>query len=314
MIIVFLELPLGVTLLVAGAYFLVDGATAIARRLRVGSLTIGLTIVAVGTAAPELAVNSVAAVRGVPDIGVANVIGSNIFNVLAVLGLASLVRHLSIRSTTVRYEIPMCVAGAALLLLFIRTGLLSRVHGALLIALFVTFIVYTVISAAANSPAAPSLGAAPHGFSVSRALLYFVGGCIAVIVGGEWVVNAAVELAGKLGVSQRVVGLTVVAVGTSLPEAATSVMAVLRGETDLAVGNAVGSCIANLLLVLGVTAAISPVAILPESLGDGLMFLGGSVLLLAFALLPSPGRIHRIEGLLMLVAYTGYVWYTVVGG
>ena len=309
-----LELPLGVMILVGGAYTLVEGASAIARRLRIGSLTIGLTIVALGTSAPELAVNSVAALRGVSDIGVANVIGSNIFNVLAVLGLASMVRHLSIRSTTMRYEMPMCVAGALLLLVFVRAGALSRMHGLLLIVLFAAFLAYTVGSSrGVPDLISPDAGDRPAP-AIPRALLYFVGGCIAVVVGGEWVVNAAVVLAERFGVSQRVIGLTIVAAGTSLPEAATSVTAVFRGETDLAVGNAVGSSIANLLLVLGVTAVIAPISILPESFGDGLMYLAGSVLLLAFALLPSPGRIHRIEGSVMLLAYGAYIWYTVVGG
>ncbi len=311
---VWLELPFGVLFLIGGAYVLVEGAVAIARRLRIGSLTIGLTIVALGTSAPELAVNSIAAVRGVTDIGVANVIGSNIFNVLAALGLASLIRHLAIGSTTFKYEIPMCVASAVLLLVFVANGELSRVHGALLIVLFILFLAYTVGFAGSGSPAVATLASASPVLSLPRALIYFVVGCAVVILGGEWVVSAAVSLAERFGVSRRVIGLTIVAAGTSLPEAATSLTAVFRGETDLAVGNAVGSSLANVLLVLGVTAAIAPISIVPGSFGDGLMYLAGSVLLLAFALLPSPGRIHRIEGSVMLLAYGTYIWYAAAGG
>ena len=313
--IITVKLLLGVTLLVGGAYFLVEGASGIARRLRVGSLTIGLTIVALGTSAPELAVNSVAAARGFADIGIANVIGSNIFNVLAALGIASLVSHLTVRSTTVRYEIPMCLASAVLLLVLIDSGMLTRVDAVLLLALFAAFLVYTALTGrASGSELVPDTSDDRPELSLPRALLYFVSGCGAVILGGEWVVNAAVVLAEQLGVSQRVIGLTIVAVGTSLPEAATSVVAVFRGETDIAVGNAVGSSLSNVLLVLGVTAAISPVSMGPGAFHDGLMYLAGATLLFAFALLPSPGRIHRIEGSVMLLAYAAYIWYTVAVG
>lgn len=309
------QLLFGVTFLVGGAYFLVEGASGIARRLHVGSLTIGLTIVALGTSAPELAVNSVAAVRGYGDIGIANVIGSNIFNVLAALGIAALVSHLTVRSTTVRYEIPMCLASAIVLLVLIDSGTLTRMNAMLLLALFVAFLVYTAVTArASGSGLVPELSGNIRDLSLSRALVYLVGGCAAVILGGEWVVNAAVSLAEQLGVSERVIGLTIVAVGTSLPEAATSVVAVFRGETDIAVGNAVGSSLTNVFLVLGVTAAISPVSVGPEAFHDGLMYLAGAAMLLAFALLPSPGRIHRIEGSVMLLGYAAYIWYTVSVG
>ncbi|MFW6387821.1 MAG: calcium/sodium antiporter [bacterium] len=323
-----LLLAVGTALLIGGAVLIVDSAASLARHLGVSALVVGLTIVAVGTSAPEMAVTVLAALRSVSDISLGNIMGSNIFNILAVLGIASLFRHISVARSSFVYEIPMCVVTGAILLFFARDGQFARIHGLLLLVLFGGFIAYTLVMgrresiAAAQAAAAPGVGSSGADplieevekkavFSVPKSVIAFVGGVLVLIGGAHLVVESAVAMALALNVPDRVIALTIVAVGTSLPEVATSVMAVIRGQSDIAVGNAVGSTLLNTFLILGLTVSITPIPVSSSAFTDIVVFFGATVLLLLFALTPRPGRIHRVEGIVLISGYIAYVVVTV---
>lgn len=326
-----LILAVGTAMLIGGAVLIVDSAASIARHLGVSALVVGLTIVAVGTSAPEMAVTVLAALRDVSDISLGNIMGSNIFNILAVLGIASLFRHISVGRSSFLYEIPMCVVVAALLLLFARDGQFARFHGIGLLILFGGFLSYTLVmgrreslAAAEHASGTVSAGSAAGDpvveevekkavFSVPKSVIAFIAGALLLVGGGHLVVESAVAMALALHVPERVIALTIVAVGTSLPEVATSVMAVVRGQSDIAVGNAVGSTLMNTLLILGLTVSIAPIQVSASAFSDIIVFFVSTLLLLFFALTPRPGRIHRIEGIVLLLGYTAYVTLTVAG-
>lgn len=297
---------LGTALLVGGSYLLVDGAASLAYRLGVRTLTIGLTIVSIGTSAPEIAVNLIAALRGVTDVTFGNILGSNIFNILAVLGITALVRSLAVGSTTVRYEIPMCVAGAAAVIVFGLNGEIGIAAGVFLLVCFVAFLGYTIVSGRRT----PEVVEEPRHLRLAPAVAASatIAGLVMLLYGGSLVVDSAVTLAELLGIPQRVIALTIVAVGTSLPEVATSLMAVHRGQVDLAIGNAVGSCLVNVTLILGASSVLTPVIVPAGAALDLVVFLAASVVLLLFAMTPlRSGRLQRIEGGTLLAGYVGYV-------
>lgn len=322
---------LGTGMLIGGAVLIVDSAASLARHLGVSALVVGLTIVAVGTSAPEMAVTVLAALRSVSDISLGNIMGSNIFNILAILGIASLFRHISVGRSSFVYEIPMCVFTGALLLLFARDGQFARVHGILLLILFGGFVVYTLVMGRRENIAAANVAAGTTGaesvagdpvieevekkavFSVPKSVIAFIGGVLILVAGAHLVVESAVALALGLNVPDRVIALTVVAVGTSLPEVATSIMAVIRGQSDIAVGNAVGSTLMNTFLILGLTVSITPIPVSSSAFSDIIVFFASTLLLLFFALTPRPGRIHRVEGIVLLSGYIAYVVMTVAG-
>ncbi len=297
---------LGIALIVTGSYLLVDGASSIAHRLGVRTLTIGLTVVSIGTASPEIVVNAIAAVRGATEVTFGNVLGSNIFNLLAVLGLTAVVRSLAVGSTTVRYEIPMCVAGAVALIVIAVNGAIGTAAGIFLLVCFAAFLGYTIISGRRT----PEIVEEPKhlGLNPALAIAAIIGGLAMLLYGGNLVVDSAVELAELLGVPQRVIALTVVAIGTSLPEIATSLMALFRRQVDLAIGNAVGSCIVNVTLILGLSSIITPVQVPAGATLDLAVYLIASIVLLFFAITPvGSGRLQRLEGVTLLVGYAGYL-------
>jgi len=312
-----LTLVLGLTLLLAGGEALVRGASALARELGVSPLVVGLTVVAFGTSAPELAVNVTAAWRGDSALSFGNVVGSNIANIGLILGLAASVRALEVAGTVVSRELPMMgVATAAVVVLGLdrirmESEVYDRSDGLLLLLLFGVFLYYTVAEVLRGRTRDPLMQQAevrPVGErlgTVVGSAVVAVLGLGALTVGAELTVRSAVALAEVAGVSKAVVGLTVVAVGTSLPELATSLMAVRRRQLDLAVGNVVGSNIFNLLFILGTTATIHPV---PMPAGGGLDLLVLAVL--SLALIPitlSRHRVARTEGALLLTAYVVFM-------
>ena len=313
----FLLLVVGLVLLVMGAEFLVKGASHIAAVLRISPLIIGLTIVAYGTSAPEMFVSAVSSFSGQGDIAMGNVVGSNICNVLLILGLSALVTPLIVTKQIIRSDVPIMIGVSVLLLMFCLDGQLSRVDS---LILFTGGIAYTfsLIYRSSKQKTTHDEFAEEYGFDGNvtsslwlKNIIFIVGGLALLVVGSRWLVDSAVTIATALEVNELLIGLTIVAIGTSLPELATSVVASFRGERDIAVGNVLGSNIFNILAVLGVSGTISPNGIqVSKTLIQFDLLVAVAV---AFACLPifySGQRIDRWEALLFLfyyLAYTGYL-------
>ncbi len=296
-------LVVGFVLLIKGADIFVDGASALARKFGIPSLIIGLTIVAMGTSLPEAAVSITSAFKGSADIAVGNVLGSNIMNILLILGLTSVVRALPVGKNTARIEIPFVLAVTAIMFaigFFDRK--LSRIDGAILWVLFIAYLVYLGLSVKNNHE--ESSESEDKKFPVWKMLLYIPLGAAMIVIGSDFSVDAASAMARQLGVTERIIGLTIVALGTSLPELVTSVTAAKKGETDIAVGNIVGSNIFNILFVLGTAALFTPVPYAESFLIDSVaaMF---AVLLLFFCVLPNR-KLGRAGGIVMLACYAAY--------
>ncbi|UCG42307.1 MAG: calcium/sodium antiporter [candidate division WOR-3 bacterium] len=312
----FVSLPLGLVLLVLGAEMLVRGASALAARLRVSELAVGLTVVAFGTSMPELSVSLFASAAGRPEVLLGNAIGSNLFNVLVILGVSAVVFPLAVQRRTVRREIPLSLAATALVLLMAfdnslwprgLTGL-SRLEGAVLLALFAAFLWYI----------ARSLGQDLQPAGVARTAGWLVavltgGGLLLLTVGGRLVVDGAVGIARTAGISDRVVSLTVVSAGTSLPEFATSVVAAARRKPDISVGNVVGSNIFNLTAALGLGLMVRPSNEPRGSVADLLVLVAATAALMLAMLTGGRRRLDRWEGVLFVFFYAGYVVWLLFG-
>ena len=312
-----LLLVLGLTLLVGGGEIMVRGATGLARGLGVSPLAIGLTVVAFGTSAPELAVNLTAALQGRSDISFGNIIGSNMANIGLIVGFTALLRPIPVRASFVSREIPMMLlATAAAVILgldkFLGRGpdVYSRGESLIFLLLFVVFILYTVgdFVRQRGGNGAERLPDEPEAAPVLKSLLVTAVGLAALIGGADVTVDAAVGLARLFGVSEVIIGLTVLAIGTSLPELVASVAASVRGHVELAIGNVVGSNIFNLCLVLGASGAVTPIKV-PERGYQDLIFMSVLSLMLMFVCVTGRRGIIRTEALALLVAYLGYmVW------
>ena len=318
-------LIIGFALLVKGADLFVDGASGIAKKFGISELIIGLTIVAMGTSAPEAAVSIAAAAKGSAGISIGNVIGSNIMNIFIILGVVAAIVPLKIERSTVRYEMPFTILVTAVFVLMGRDGLITRLDGAILWAGLLLYIAYLLrqakqkpaeaptqaetgaASAATAEPAAEVPAEAP---SIWKLIALTIAGLAVILVSSDYAVDAAVALAKIFNISDRVIGLTIVALGTSLPELVTSVTAALRGNADLAVGNVVGSCIFNLLFVLGTSALILPIPCAPKFLSDAYVAVGATVLLLIFGY--TQMKIARWEGVLLVACYAAYAYIALV--
>lgn len=303
----------GIPLLWKGADLLVEGAVQLARRWRVSPLVIGLTVVSFGTSGPELVVNVVAALRGNTELALGNVVGSNIANTLLILGVAAAIHALPVQRSTLRAEIPISLgAGLVVILLaidrpFDGAGLVSRLDGGLLVVMFGAFLWYLLRLARATRPE-PEPGAVR--MRARKASLLVAVGLTWLIVGGDWLVRGAVRLAADLGIGETFVGLFIVAVGTSLPELATTLMGALRGETDLVVGNIVGSNVFNLLWVLGIAALVRPLPVPPPLFADIALLVGTSALLLGLA--RGGQRFTRPHGFVLVSLYAVYLALSVL--
>lgn len=301
----------GFVLLTGGAHVLVKGATGLAVKLKVPHLVIGLTVVALGTSAPELLVNVVAAARGSSQIAITNVLGSNSINTFVILGLSMLFFKLSVRSSTIRFEIPMSFLAAIAVLLLgavLTIGQaqeISKVEGGLLLVCFVGFIGYTIRLVGKGGLDMPQEDYKPMTYGKSSA--YVVVGLLALIVGAEFVVRSAVKIATAWGVAESVIGVTIVAFGTSLPELATSVMAAYKKNPDIAIGNIVGSNILNVFFILGTSAVIRPLPSYPNLVVDALVAALGSLLLLLFLMTGKKKILHSGHGIILLVVYAAYL-------
>jgi cation:H+ antiporter len=303
--------------LVLGANLLVDNASSLAKHLNVPTMVIGLTIVAFGTSAPELIVNLFASFDGSSDIALGNVLGSNIFNVLFILGLSALIRPLEVKKATTWIEIPICLLSAAALMTFASDAALDRAtdpfvgraDGIALLLFFAVFMAYTV-SAMKSGGYEEEIGAKDRGLAVS--ILLVIAGLALLAVGGRLIVLFASNVARGLGIAERVIALTVVSIGTSLPELATSVVAARKGSVDIAIGNIVGSNIFNAFFILGVSAIIAPVRPAAGSFVDLSLNLGASLLLFLFVFTGKGRRIDRVEGGIFIAIYAAYAAWLIL--
>jgi cation:H+ antiporter len=313
---------LGLALLAGGGEALVRAATTIAEIVGVTPAVIGLTVVAIGTSLPELVVSMLASVRGEPDLAVANVVGSNIFNIAATLGLTAMIVPLPVHGSAVRLEWPVMFAASVVTLFVARDGSIDRVEGAVLLVALLFFIVYTIrlarrdlggaevrqLEAHVESRDIGLSSAARAGRGLPVALAVLALGVVGLVAGGHFLVDGAVRLARLAGLSERVIGLTIVAGGTGAPELATSLVAAFRKRTDVAIANMIGSNIFNLLGILGLTAVITPVPVAAAIVRSDMWWMIGSALLL-LPFMRSNARVSRLEG---AVLAGGYVVYLVV--
>ncbi|MBX3706381.1 MAG: calcium/sodium antiporter [Pseudomonadales bacterium] len=308
-----LFLVAGLVLMVAGAEALVRGAARVAGALGIRALVIGLTVVAFGTSAPELAVSVKATLAGQPDIAVGNVVGSNIFNVLFILGLSALIVPLVVSAQLIRLDVPLMIGLSVLLYLMCRDGSVGRVDGALLVTGLVAYVVFLIRLARREPDPDAAAELPPPGGSMLRNVLLIPGGLVLLVLGSRWFVDGAVGIALWMGVSEVVVGLTIVAAGTSMPEVVTSIIAALRGERDIAVGNVVGSNIFNIMGVLGIAALVAP-----DGVGVARSIIAFDLpvmIAVAVACLPiffTGGMIGRWKGAMLFGYYCAYAGYLVL--
>lgn len=302
----------GVALVLWGADRLTEGASGLARRMNVPEIVIGLTIVAAGTSAPELFVSLVSALKGTPDMALGNVVGSNIFNTLLIVGCAAMVAPMVIAKSTVKKDIPFTVIASVLLLAacmdFLPTGNisgheLSRMDGLLLLVGFAVFMVYT-FRVAFSTPTSTSTGTA-ESMGVWKGVLFVVIGLACLIFGSNLFVDSATDVARELNISEGVIGLTIVAGGTSMPELATSVVAARKGQSAIAIGNVIGSNVFNILLILGLTATISPMAIQGITLVDLSVMIVSVLMVWGFSY--TKYTVARWEGAVLVLVFLGYM-------
>ena len=299
----YLLLIIGFVLLIKGADFFVEGSSSLARFLKIPSVIIGLTIVAMGTSAPEASVSINAALAGNNDIAVSNIIGSNIFNGLIFVGICAFMAGFKTNRDILKRDMPVNILITAILCVMIADGRLSRLEGILLLAGMIFYIVNMILSALKTRSSYPDEKSMP----LYKSLIFIAGGLVSVIFGGNLVVNNASQIAVSFGVSQNFIGLTIVAIGTSLPELVTSIVATRKGDSGLALGNAIGSNIFNILFILGMSATISPLHILSESVIDCAILLVSGILLFVFAY--TRKSMNRTEGAICVLSYIGYTAY-----
>lgn len=298
----------GIALVIFGADRLVAGSVGIAERMRISQIVIGLTVVAMGTSAPELFVSIMSALAGTPDLAVGNIVGSNIFNTLVIVGVTALVSPMAISRKTVRRDLPICVLAGCALAAVCADWQISRIEAAILFAAFIAYMVYTVREGRKN---APETDAAAQGkpMKIWAAILFVLLGFGCLIGGGQVFVIGATGIAQSLGVSDAIIGLTVVAGGTSLPELATCVAAARKGNSEIAIGNVIGSNVFNIFMIIGATGLIMPMTICGVTLLDmGVMAIGGFVL---WTFSYTKLTVERWEGAVLTAAYIGYTWWLI---
>lgn len=314
----YILLVLGMVILIYGAHLLVQGASSFAKMLNIPNLVIGLTVVAFGTSFPELMINIFASAQGQSELAVGNVVGSNIINVLLVIGMAAVVKPMQIQNYTVRYELPFALLAMFILFVVANDGLINntsysvlhRSDGIIFLAFFLIFVYYTFVVSTHSHETHE--GHDVKEMSKPKSALFMLLGMIGLYFGGEFIVSSATHLASSWGLSEVVIGILVVALGTSLPELATSVVASFKGNADMAIGNIVGSNIFNVFLVLGMSATISPIKFNSGiNLDLGVAFLA-TLLLFVFVFTGKGKRVDRVEGSIFLLLYIVYVVYLLV--
>ena len=315
----FLILIIGFALLIKGADVFVEGASSIAKKFNVPSMIIGLTLVAMGTSAPEAAVSITSSLAGQNDMSVANVVGSNFFNILVVLGVSSIIAKLPVQEETIKKDTPFLILVSGLLLIFGINLKLGRIEGLALLALFTYFLVNTIKSAkmATDSTSSETGETAiaietesSSQISLPKTILVSLIGIAGIVLGGDMVVNSATSIATSFGMSANLVGLTIVAVGTSLPEFVTSIVAIKKGETEIAIGNVIGSNVFNILLVLGLATAICPITITTFALIDIVFMVAITILLYIF--MKKDNSLVKKHGIIFVIIYIVYMAYTII--
>lgn len=307
----------GFFFLIKGADHLVDGSSSIAKRLNVSNIVIGLTIVAFGTSAPEFIVNIFASAKGNTEIAIGNILGSNIANILLILGVASIIYPISAKRNTVLKEIPFSLLAALLVAITANdvlidgspVSVITRIDGLVFLGFFIIFLYYTFSITKSDD----DINETPvKELSFTKSVVYIIMGLIGLVLGGKWIVDGAVKIAESFNVSQSLIGLTVVAVGTSLPELATSAVAAYKKQTDIAIGNVVGSNIFNVFWILGVSAVIRPLPFKTESNVDILVNILASVILFFAMYVGKKHILERWQGILLLLFYISYIIYLVI--
>lgn len=314
----------GLVLILLGANMLTDGSAALARRWGVSDLVVGLTVVAFGTSAPEFVISVLSAVNGNPELAIGNVVGSNIFNVLVIVGVTAMIRPIVVQRSIMTADIPLVIVSALVLLAMGSGPLLgggsvreiSRADGIILLLFFAIFMRYTFAQAKngpADSDTTPDSGSAPQKeMSMTKSLIWIALGLAGLVFGGEWFVDGASGIASSLGVSDAVIGLTIVAAGTSLPELATSVVSAIKGKPGLAIGNVIGSNIMNIFFILGTSATISPLKFGAIGEPDLLALTAACLLFWFFGWFFRKRTITRIEGAILALSYVSYTTWLVV--
>jgi cation:H+ antiporter len=307
---------IGFVLLISGANLLVEGSASIAKKLNISSIVIGLTIVAFGTSAPEFIVNIFASIQGNTDIAIGNILGSNIVNILLILGISAIIFPLATKENTVWKEIPLSLLAAILLGVMVNDTLIdggtfsgiTRIDGIVFLAFFIIFLYYTF---GISKVSGENTDLEIKEMSYMKSSLYIVGGLSGLIFGGKWIVDGAIKIAEGFNVSQSLIGLTIVAIGTSLPELATSAVAAYKKQSDIAIGNVVGSNIFNIFYILGFSALIRPLPFSKTSDIDIMMTIFSSLILFLIMFIGKKHTVERWQGITMIIIYIGYVAYLI---
>ena len=303
----FLILLIGFVFLIKGADLFVDGSSSIAKKFKIPSMIIGLTIVAMGTSAPEASVSITSSLIGQNDMSVANVVGSNFFNILIVLGVSSIITKLPVSKSTIKKDAPFLIGISILTLIFAVDLYMSLIEGFIFMGIFVWFI-FSMIKESKNNVQEEKDDV--NELPLTKTLIYIVLGLTGIIYGGNLTVDAASTIASQFGLSENLIGLTIVAVGTSLPEFVTSVIATNKGETEIAIGNVIGSNIFNILFVLGIASIISPMVISIEAIIDVIFMIIITVLL--FINMKREQFILKKQGIIYILLYVSYMLYTII--
>ncbi len=301
----YILLLIGFILLIKGADFFVEGSASLAKYLKVPSVIIGLTIVAIGTSLPEAAVSISAGIAGSNEIAVSNIVGSNIFNTLVVVGVCALIKPFAADSQIVKRDLPVNFLVTVVLFFFVIDGILLRWEGLVLLCGIAVYLFAMVRSALKNRTEEEI-----EEISLSKSGIYIILGLAAVVFGGDTVVDSASAIAASLGLSETLIGLTIVAIGTSLPELVTSIVASRKGESGLALGNAIGSNIFNILFILGMSSSIRPITVAAENITDTVVLIGVCILMLLFGRFGK--QVGRSKGFVMVALYAAYTFYIIM--
>lgn len=307
----YLFLILGLALILGGANFLTDGSAALAQRFKVSEFIIGLTVVAIGTSTPELVVSLLSAINGQSDMAIGNVVGSNTFNVFMILGICAIVAPLALTRSNIRRDIPIGFAVSLILLACGYSGVISRPVGIVFVILYMLLMWYTIRSSKPEAGDAPDALSSEKPKSMWLTLLMIVGGLAALVGGGNLFLDSATAIARSLGISESVIAITLVAGGTSLPELASSIVSLVKGKADMALGNVIGSNTANILLILGTSASVTPLTLGSITIIDLYMVLLSSLVLFIAAFTFRKKAIDRWEGIIFLLIYVAYIYYLI---
>ncbi len=300
----------GLALILGGANYMTDGSAALAKRFKVSEFIIGLTVVALGTSAPELVVSIFSALNGSGAMAIGNVVGSNAFNTYVILGLCALFTPVVLTERNMKIDIPMGILGSTILLIVCLGGTIHRSYGVLMLLIYIALILFSIKSSRREAEGEADVEQVKE-MSLWWALLLTVGGMAALIYGGNIFLKGAVNIAYRFHIPDNVIAITLLAGGTSLPELAASVVSLIKGKSDIALGNVIGSNIANILLVLGAASTIIPLEMGAITLYDILVVLAGSVVLYLAGIVFTKRQISKIEGSVMLLIYVAYIWWVV---